>query len=467
MAEDGKNIVQQLTDLVSNLKAAFEWLRDRIGWPGAGVLTVLAAAAFIFFYVVLRSKDFEDGLSSFERLSRRFKRKPIRPAPLERFTVILADIVGDDSDRTQKRNIRDALKHYLGASIFLVSVPKSLAIEEGSDESELARNHARAQKILAEKRGDVLVWGRVKSETLLSLHFTGHHTSTTEGSAYRLEEERALLLDINFDRDLAAAIAARVVALGDALAGKQGNFLTPYAEAFAKKIAPLVARPKANWSDDAQGSVFFAYGLAKALAGREDADSTALEAFREALNRYTQVRVPLDWAATQMNLGNALATLGERERGTQRLEEAVAAYHAALEEYTRERVPLDWAATQMNLGNALLTLGERERGTQRLEEAVAAYRAALEEYTRARVPLQWAATQNNLGNALFRLGERERGTQRLEEAVAAFRAALEEFTEKAAPYWHNIAQENLGQANALLAKRRGTAPAHNSKNRLK
>jgi len=39
-------------------------------------------------------------------------------------------------------------------------------------------------------------------------------------------------------------------------------------------------------------------------------------------------------------------------------------------------VPLDWAAAQNNLGNALQTLGERESGTARLEEAVAAYRAA-------------------------------------------------------------------------------------------
>ncbi len=109
------------------------------------------------------------------------------------------------------------------------------------------------------------------------------------------------------------------------------------------------------------------------------------------------------------NLGNALQTLGERESGTARLEEAVAAYRAALEERTRERVPLDWAMTQNNLGTALRTLGERESGTARLEEAVAAYRAALQEWTRERVPLDWATTQNNLGNALQsarRAGER-------------------------------------------------------------
>ena len=165
--------------------------------------------------------------------------------------------------------------------------------------------------------------------------------------------------------------------------------------------------------------------------------------------------------------------LGERESGTAQLEEAVAAFRAALEERTRERVPLDWAATQTNLGAALAssgsgragraargggrglsrgaggidaragsarlggdaetisataleTLGERESGTERLEEAVAAYREALKEWTRERVPLDWAATQNNLGTALVRLGERESGTERLEEAVAAFREALEE-----------------------------------------
>ena len=102
----------------------------------------------------------------------------------------------------------------------------------------------------------------------------------------------------------------------------------------------------------------------------------------------------------------------------------MAAYRAALEERTRERVPLDWAMTQNNLGVALWTLGERESGTARLEEAVAAYRAALEERTRERVPLDWAKTQNNLGNALRTLGERESGTARLEQAVAAYRAAL-------------------------------------------
>jgi exonuclease VII small subunit len=96
---------------------------------------------------------------------------------------------------------------------------------------------------------------------------------------------------------------------------------------------------------------------------------------------------PLDWAQTRNNLGAILQTLGLRESGTARLEEAVPAYRAALQESTRERSPHQWATTQNNLGNALSSLCERESGTARLEEAVEAYRAALQKWTRESVPL--------------------------------------------------------------------------------
>ncbi len=81
------------------------------------------------------------------------------------------------------------------------------------------------------------------------------------------------------------------------------------------------------------------------------------------------------------------------------------AYEAALQEWRRERVPRDWAMTQNNLGVALARLGERESGSERLEQAVKAYEAALQEWTRERVPRDWAMAQNNLGIALRILGE--------------------------------------------------------------
>jgi tetratricopeptide (TPR) repeat protein len=73
---------------------------------------------------------------------------------------------------------------------------------------------------------------------------------------------------------------------------------------------------------------------------------------------------------------------------------------------TRERVPLDWAATQNNLGNALQTLGEREDGTGRLEEAVAAYRAALEVFRPAGAAYYITLAERNLARAEALLAER-------------------------------------------------------------
>ena len=66
-------------------------------------------------------------------------------------------------------------------------------------------------------------------------------------------------------------------------------------------------------------------------------------------------------ASLHMARGAALATLGERERGTERLEQAVTAFTEALKERTRKRVPLDWASTQSNLGRAIQILSERSR----------------------------------------------------------------------------------------------------------
>jgi tetratricopeptide (TPR) repeat protein len=105
--------------------------------------------------------------------------------------------------------------------------------------------------------------------------------------------------------------------------------------------------PKSDSSDrgkylSRQASALYQQGDER---GDNEALKSAIEAYGRALAAYPRPQAPLDWAATQMNLGNGLATLGERESGTASLEQAVAAFRAALEERTRERVPLDWAMT--------------------------------------------------------------------------------------------------------------------------
>ena len=71
--------------------------------------------------------------------------------------------------------------------------------------------------------------------------------------------------------------------------------------------------------------------------GDHDALLSAVERFKQVVDLTTGERMSLDWADTQNNLGLALMSLGERERGTAQLKEAVAAFRDALKERTRER----------------------------------------------------------------------------------------------------------------------------------
>ena len=66
-------------------------------------------------------------------------------------------------------------------------------------------------------------------------------------------------------------------------------------------------------------------------------------------------------------------------------------------------------ALRMAHAIALLAIGERESGTEGLQQAGVAFRAALEEINRGQESLVWAKTQNYLGTVLRILGTRELG----------------------------------------------------------
>ncbi len=198
--------------------------------------------------------------------------------------------------------------------------------------------------------------------------------------------------------------------------------------------------------------------------GDNKALAMAVERYRDILSIRRRDSAPLDWAATENNLGAALERLGEREGTNSHLEAAITAYraalaaastfYAALEEDTGDRLSwLAWAMIQMNLGAALQTLGERERGIARLEEALAAYRGALGEYTAERAPLKWSMTQMDLGNVLETLGELKSDTKLFEQAVNHFKAALERCEQGQAPLLWSMIEMDLGNVLQTLGRR--------------
>jgi hypothetical protein len=80
---------------------------------------------------------------------------------------------------------------------------------------------------------------------------------------------------------------------------------------------------------------------------------------------------------------DALDSQGYERGDNAALRQSIETWYLVLQYLARDRVPLDWATTQNSLGNALSSLGERESGTARLEQAVAAWKACLTVATSA------------------------------------------------------------------------------------
>lgn len=212
-------------------------------------------------------------------------------------------------------------------------------------------------------------------------------------------------------------------------------------------------------TSEARGSALDDLGEALLTLGDRDRSISRLESaisvFQNASHEWAHDGNTFKWAGTQMLLGNALATLGGRIDSTKILEDATKAYRRALEVQNREQAPKEWAKTQMNLGNALLQIGMLQNSIDELYAAEKAYRNALSVWTLDDDPLDWPGANTNLGNLLKTLGNRESGTDKLFDAVSAHENALLGWTRDKVPMQWATAQMNLGNALQALGKREG------------
>ena len=424
-----------------------ELLTNPVVWIGAIILAVLRGWLKGFFTQFLPSPQ-----RTRLAIANAFKSRP--PLPEQRFRLVLCWLQHDAAGRDTS-TVEDAFTGVEGIEL-VRSARVVSALGAAYDWRPAMRKGTLA--VLKTWNADLAVVGSVKDPgKALNLWFVPREGDGTLHRADLPYELVNVRLQDDFHEDIRAQLTAEALRVAAPITGTEarGRVLEKGLNGVIKKIAALLEGGAVE--SERRASLYVAFGVALATLGEREPGTERLEqavdAFTEALKEQTRDRVPLDWATTQNNLGAALETLGERESGTERLEQAVDAYAEALKERTRDRVPLDWAMTQNNLGVALSDLGERESGTERLEQAVDAHTEALKEWTRDRVPLNWAMTQNNLGVALSVLGERESGTERLEQAVDAHTEALKECTRDWVPLNWAATQNNLGAALTALGKR--------------
>jgi hypothetical protein len=165
-------------------------------------------------------------------------------------------------------------------------------------------------------------------------------------------------------------------------------------------------------------------------------------------------RAPLEWARTQINLGNALERIGEADPVTVRLEGAAKAYSAALTELTRERVPLEWAGAKTSLGNVLRRLGERESGTTRLEEALAVYREVVRQLHRERTPLDWAINIGNQGIVMVSIADRRNDPGMADAGIVEISTAIDAMRDDGYKFFTAFYEVQLTKAKSVVNRMR-------------
>lgn len=292
--------------------------------------------------------------------------------------------------------------------------------------------------------------------------------------AVRIRAAQALIAATGLDFRHAAALFAEAASTADIEPGLQWHYLHHQAlaledlgrefidsealqaaiELYEQTILPLTP---AQEQPAERAKILDSLGNVLGILGQRQRGTRTLEqaisAFQDALTLCQREQMPSAWASTQNNLGNALGILGQRQHEESLLEQSIAAFECALEVRTSEETPEAWATTQNNLGAVLQSLGQQRKDGKMLKRAVDAYKALLTVWTRERLPLAWSTAMDNLGTALRLLGEQRKGPRTLEQSVAAYNAALSVRSRERLPHYWALTQNNLGATLQVLGER--------------
>lgn len=246
----------------------------------------------------------------------RLTQPAVQPVVASKFLVAVA-LLEDDPNNGQRELVLNALNGFTGIEV-TDQVTRLIAPTGLTESAKEQMGHEQARVYLRTLNAQVLIWGKVLtqgSQKAPQLYLT---TSEAKQRAREVTQLDNFKLPALFWHDLVDILRLAVLAQGNEFIDKQGTFLADQLAPFIEKVRTLLAEASQQhgWEQDTRAQV-------------------------------------------NVILGNALLTLGEQSGKNEPLTEAVVAYRAALQEYTRERVPLQWAMTQTNLGNALRTLVQR------------------------------------------------------------------------------------------------------------
>lgn len=230
-----------------------------------------------------------------------------------------------------------------------------------------------------------------------------------------------------------------------------------------------------KWAEPHNALGTFLYNSTQTDSSNEGARrlDDILYLYQSALVEDIRTTAPLDWAATQANIGRvmcAMATIQPPLARIRLLAEAITCYDGALEIYTKESTPQEWADCQNDRGDLVAEMGQLRLGgvgEELFGKAIESYRKSLEVFTREEQPLAWANTITHLAVAQLGLSQAipgSRGLPLLQESVANLRQAGEVVNRADEPLLWAVVQVSLG--SALASRVDESTPDHEAEKLL-
>jgi len=187
------------------------------------------------------------------------------------------------------------------------------------------------------------------------------------------------------------------------------------------------------------------------ILDREENCKNALYHYNIALEYFSLLNYPIDYALIQLNLGTLYLNLYEINYSEDRLKKSIELTNNALKIYKKEEFPLEYARANNNLSLIYTTYAYISDPSANFKKAIKYASTAQSIEITKNYPILLRLIYANKGNALLKLSELEHNKEYIYDALKIYEDLLNDFDKKSFPIQYAQVRIDIGVAYGSLS----------------
>ncbi|MEI9922674.1 MAG: hypothetical protein WDN50_03025 [Bradyrhizobium sp.] len=390
---------------------------------------------------------------------RRWKRFVFPAASTKKMSVLIARVAGDSSAFSNQNNIREAIRDTL-PEVEVHVWHEEWQLPDGEDRAAQTAAYKTARRWLNATKCDLLIAGRMKSGSVISLKFipavgaSSSEDTTGRSLTYAFALD-SMDLPAKFANDVASSLGAGIIV--QLKTNRASGELLQTLNRLTTQLQTIVDASPAISDARVKASLINSYSVARAFlfefGGNIENLRLAMAGFIQACDAVNREDYLLEWSRSRSNYGASLARLGGLTNDSEKLIQAIAAMKEGVPGLSSDLTR--WAKVQLYLASAYLEVARVQGSTDYLSASLDVCLQLISQELREKDPGLWAAAKDQYGRSLAMLGDAQANTEALFRSIDAFTDALEVWTD-ANPEMQAIALVNLSATSVALGVRQGS-----------